>query len=181
MHPSTARGRIPGYHTILPGRSVIDTGSLTRRSRLQRQGPRVRRVHRVGATVANQSVVNGYTGLGLKQNERRNNTISVSYNRVFNTNVINEARGGFNREHIYRHSNTTLGGVPFEYWIRSIRYRCVRSSDGPEELATFGHPAVSFSNVMQPSLTATGILIGRRTRIWLRSETLSLGSSGNTA
>ena len=61
-----------------------------------------------GATVANQSVASPYTGLGLKQNERRNNTISVSYNRVFNTNVINEARGGFNREHLYRHSNTTL-------------------------------------------------------------------------
>jgi hypothetical protein len=145
--PIDRRGRIPGYHTILPGRSVIDTGSL----RVDHDFSEKDRVYVVytasGATVANQSVVNGYTGLGLKQNERRNNTISVSYNRVFNTNVINEARGGFNREQLYRHSNTTLESFLSSIGFDQSDIDAYGAVTNPGELATFGHPAVSFSNV----------------------------------
>jgi hypothetical protein len=144
--PINSRGRIPGYHTILPGRSVIDTGTL----RVDHDFSDKDRVYVVytgsGATVANQSVVNGYTGLGLKQNERRNNTISVSYNRVFNTNVINEARGGFNREHLYRHSNTTLESFLSSIGFDQSDIDAYGAVVGPGELATFGHPAVNFSN-----------------------------------
>ena len=144
--PINSRGRIPGYHTILPGRSVIDTGTL----RVDHDFSDKDRVYVVytgsGATVANQPVIAGYTGLGLKQNERRNNTISVSYNRAFNMNVINEVRGGFNREHLYRHSNTTLESFLSTIGFDSSDIDAYGAVVGAGELATFGHPAVSFSN-----------------------------------
>lgn len=145
--PIDRRGRIPGYHTILPGRSIIDTGTL----RVDHDFSDKDRVYGVytgsGATVNNQSVVNGYTGLGLKQLERQNNTISLSYNRVFNSNVINEARGGFNREREYIHSNTTLDGFLSGIGFDQSDIAAYGAVTGAGELATFGHPAVSFSNV----------------------------------
>lgn len=144
--PIDSRGRIPDYHTILPGRSVTDTGTL----RVDHDFNEKDRVYAVytgsGATVANQAVAPPYTGLGLKQNERRNNTISVSYNRVFNANVINEARGGFNREHLYRHSNTTLESFLSSIGFDQSDIDAYGAVAGAGELATFGHPAVSFSN-----------------------------------
>ncbi|HEY6122869.1 MAG TPA: hypothetical protein VIV66_23140, partial [Pyrinomonadaceae bacterium] len=144
--PINSRGRIPGYHTILPGRSVIDTGTL----RVDHDFSDKDRVYVVytgsGATIANQSVVGAYPGLGLKQQERRNNTISISYNRVFNMNVINEARGGFNREKLYIHSNTKLGGFLSSIGFDQSDIDAYGAVTGAQELATFGHPAVSFSN-----------------------------------
>lgn len=143
--PINSRGRIPGYHTILPGRSVIDTGTL----RVDHDFTDKDRVYAVytgsAATVNNQSVVSPYTGLGLKQNYRRNNTVSVSYNRVFNTNVINEARGGFNRQHQYVHSNTTLGGFLSGIGFDQSDIDAYGAVAGAGELATYGHPAINFS------------------------------------
>jgi hypothetical protein len=145
--PIDRRGRIPGYHTILPGRSVIDTGTL----RVDHDFSDKDRVYVVytgsGATIANQSVVGAYPGLGLKQQERRNNTVSISYNRVFSTNVINEVRGGINREKLYIHSNTTLGGFLSSIGFDQSDVDAYGAVTGAGELATFGHPAVSFSNV----------------------------------
>ena len=144
--PITSRGRASGFHTILPGNSVIDTGTL----RVDHDFTDKDRVYVVytasGATVANQPVIGGYTGLGLKQNERRNNTISISYNRAFSNNVINEARGGFNRENLYRHSNTTLEGFLSSIGFDQSDIDAYGSVVGADELATFGHPAISFSN-----------------------------------
>jgi hypothetical protein len=144
--PINSRGRASGFHTILPGSSVVDTGTL----RVDHDFSDKDRVYVIytgsGASVANQPVIGGYTGLGLKQNERRNDTVSVSYNRAFNNNVINEARGGFNREHLYRHSNTTLEGFLSSIGFDQSDIAAYGSVVGAGELATFGHPAVSFSN-----------------------------------
>ena len=143
---NSTSGRAIGFHTILPGNSVTDTGTL----RVDHDFSDKDRVYVVytasGATVANQPVIGGYTGLGLKQNERRNDTVSISYNRAFNTNVINEARGGFNREHLYRHSNTTLDSFLSTIGFDSSDIDAYGAVVGSGELATFGHPAVSFSN-----------------------------------
>ena len=68
---NSTSGRAIGFHTILPGNSVTDTGTL----RVDHDFSDKDRVYVVytasGATVANQPVIGGYTGLGLKQNERR--------------------------------------------------------------------------------------------------------------
>ena len=60
--------------------------------------PRVRSLHASAQTYENALVQTPYTGLGLRQNDRRNDTISVSDTRMFNTNVVNEARAQHNRE-----------------------------------------------------------------------------------
>src|SRR6185369_4450692 len=144
--PINSRGRAIGFHTILPGNSVTDTGTL----RVDHDFSDKDRVYVVytasGASVANQPVIGGYTGLGLKQNERRNNTISISYSRAFSNNVINEARGGFNGESVYRHSNTTLEGFLSSIGFDQSDIDAYGSVVGAGELPTFRHPAISFSN-----------------------------------
>ena len=49
-----------------------------------------------------------FTGLGLLQTTRLNNMVSLSYTHVFSPHMVNEARGGFNLQHLYTHANTTL-------------------------------------------------------------------------
>ena len=76
-------------------------------------------------------------------------------------NVINEVRGGFNREHLCRHSNTTLEGFLSSIGFDSSDIDAYGAVVGAGELATFGHPAVSFGrNRLQLSRTATGIRTG---------------------
>ena len=70
----------------------------------------------------NSAVRTPFTGLGLTQQERRTHTLSGSYVRTIRNNIINEARGGFNREFIFRHSNTTLRGLFIQYRFRSKRH-----------------------------------------------------------
>jgi len=115
---NSSTGRIPGYHTILPTRSVQDLGTL-RVDHDFSEKDRVSAVYNAaGQTIANTLVQTPYTGLGLTQNDRRNDTVSFSYTRVFNTTVVNEARAGFNHQKLRRHSNTTLesflSGIGFD-------------------------------------------------------------------
>ncbi len=71
---------------------------------------RVYGVYHVSAqNIALNPVVGVFTGLGLSQTDRKNQTVSLSYTHVFSPNIVNEARGGFNKQHLYTHSNTTLG------------------------------------------------------------------------
>jgi len=104
---NATNGRVPGFETILPTRSVQDLGTL----RVDHDFSDKDRVYVVynaaGQTVANTLVQAPYTGLGLTQNDRRNDTISFSYTRTFSNTVVNEARAGFNHQRLRRHSNTT--------------------------------------------------------------------------
>jgi len=95
---------------------------------------------------ATNAVVSPYTGLGLTKNDRRNNTVSLSYTRAFRDTVVNEVRGGFNRQSLLRHSNTTLGGFLSSIGFDQSDIDAYGSVVGPFALSTFGHPAISFSN-----------------------------------
>ena len=50
-----------------------------------------------------------YSGLGLRHLERNNKTLSLSFTHLFSSNVVNEARGGFNTQHQFTRVNQTLG------------------------------------------------------------------------
>ncbi len=107
---NSTSGRVPAYVTNVSQPSVRDTGSF-RLDHDFTDRDHVFAVYNGSAQTFGQNLVQSpYTGLGLKQNYRRNNTVALSYTRAFTNNIVNEARGGFNREHIYRHSNTTLDG-----------------------------------------------------------------------
>jgi hypothetical protein len=135
---------VSGYQTVLPGRSVRDGGTL----RIDHDFSDRDHVYGVYIASANTGsgnlVQNPYTGLGLQQNEGRNNTLSFSYTHAFNANVINEARGGFNKQRLRRHSNTTLEGFLSGIGFDQSDIDAYGAVVGASELTTHGHPAVQF-------------------------------------
>jgi hypothetical protein len=139
-------GRIPGgFQTILPGNSIQDLGTLRLDHDFSERN-HLYGVYNASAQVnANSPVVNPFTGLGLTQNDRRNNTVSLSYTHAFRDTVVNEARGGFNRQKLLRHSNTTLQGFLSSIGFDQSDIDAYGSVVGPFALSTFGHPAVNFS------------------------------------
>jgi carboxypeptidase family protein/TonB-dependent receptor-like protein len=141
-----ANGRIPGgYQTILPGNSIQDIGTLRLDHDFSARD-RLTGVYNVSAQVnANTAVVPPFTGLGLTQNDRRNNTVSLSFTHAFRDTVVNEARGGFNRQKLLRHSNTTLEGFLSGIGFDQSDIDAYGSVVGPFALSTFGHPAVLFT------------------------------------
>ena len=54
---------------------------------------------------------------GLLSQHQQNHTLSLSYTRIFSNNFVNEARGGFNIQNLFRRANQTtqqfLSGVGF--------------------------------------------------------------------
>jgi hypothetical protein len=142
-----ANGRIPGgYQTILPGNSVLDTGVL-RIDHDFSEKDHLYGVYNVSTqTSAFNPVVNPYTGLGLTQRDRTNNTLAVSYTRSISSTFINELRGGFNWENLLQHSNTTLGGFLSSIGFTQSDIDAYGAVTGPFALSTYGHPAINFSN-----------------------------------
>jgi hypothetical protein len=139
-------GRIPGgFQTILPGRSVLDSGVLRVDHDFSEKDHLYGVYDASAQTSATNAVVNPYTGLGLTQVDRRNNTLSLSYTRSFSTNVINEVRAGFNREHLLQHSNTTLESFLASIGFSQADIDAYGAATGEFALSTFGHPAVNFS------------------------------------
>lgn len=94
----------------------------------------------------NSAVRTPFTGLGLTQQERRTHTFSASYVRTIRNNIINEARGGFNREFIYRHSNTTLGGFLSSIGLDQTAIDAYGAVVGPAELTTHGHTVINYGS-----------------------------------
>lgn len=143
---NSSNGRIiGGYQTILPGRSTLDTGVL-RLDHDFSERDHLYGVYNISSQISAQNpVVNPYTGLGLIQVDRRNNTIALSYSHMFSTNFVNELRGGFNRENKLQHSNTTLQGFLSSIGFDDSDINAYGAVTGPFALSTFGHPAVNFS------------------------------------
>jgi hypothetical protein len=141
-----ANGRIlGGFQTILPGNSTQDVGTLRVDHDFSERN-HLYGVYNASARVnANNPVVNPFTGLGLTQSNRRNNTVSLSYTHAFRDTVVNEARGGFNRQKLLLHSNTTLEGFLSSIGFDQSDIDAYGSVVGPFALSTFGHPAVNFS------------------------------------
>jgi Carboxypeptidase regulatory-like domain/TonB dependent receptor len=139
-------GRIPAFQTQVPGRDTLDTGSL----RLDHDFSDKDRVYASYNTSAETSatspVVSPYLGLGLTKNNRQNQTVQISYTRIFKPTLVNEARGGFNKENLLRHSNTTLEGFLSGIGFDAADIAAYGSVVGQFALSTFGHPAISFSN-----------------------------------
>jgi hypothetical protein len=144
-HISSSSGRIPDFVSNVSEPSVRDVGTLRVDHDFTERDHVFGTYNGSAQTFGNGLVQNPYTGLGLKQNYRRNNTVALSYTRAFTNNIVNEARGGFNREHIYRHSNTTLEGFLSGIGFDQSDIDAYGAVVGPNLLATLGHPAINFS------------------------------------
>ena len=142
-----ANGRIANlFQTLLPGSSIRDLGTL-RVDHDFTDKDHVYGVYNVSGFVgATSPVRNPFTGLGLVQNDRRNNTVSGSYVRTIHNNLINEARGGFNREYSFRHSNTTLSGFLSSIGFDSNAIDAYGAVVGQAQLSTHGHAVIDFGS-----------------------------------
>lgn len=141
-------GRIAGvFQTSLPGRETLDLGTL-RLDHDFSQKDHAYIVYNGSADTAATAPVSrsGYPGLGLTQSNRQNNTLGLSYTRVFSPNAVNEVRGGFNKENLLVHSNTTLQGFLSGIGFNSSDIAAYGSTVGGFALGTDGQPAISFNN-----------------------------------
>jgi hypothetical protein len=139
-------GRIPSYQTQIPGRDTLDTGSLRLDHDFSDKDHVYASYNTSAETSATSAVVSPYLGLGLTQNNRQNQTVQLSYTRIFNPTLVNEMRGGFNKENLLRHSNTTLEGFLSSIGFDAAGIAAYGSVVGQFALSTFGHPAINFSN-----------------------------------
>jgi hypothetical protein len=75
-------------------------------------------VYNVSTANGSFSRVGALPGLGLLNSDRKNHTLSLSYSRVFSAKLVNELRGGFNRQHLFRSAPRTtrqfLAGAGFD-------------------------------------------------------------------
>ena len=144
IDPST--GRIPSYQTEISGWDTLDTGSLRLDHDFSDRDHVYASYNTSAESSATSPVVSPYVGLGLTQNNRQNQTVQVSYTRIFKPTLVNEARGGFNKQNLLEHSNTTLEGFLTSIGFDPADIAAYGSVVGQFALGPFGHPAVSFSN-----------------------------------
>ena len=149
MGVNSASGRVDGkiaggFETLIPGGSTRDLGTL-RVDHDFTDKDRVYVVYNAQADLgATSPVVAPFTGLGLAQNDVRDNTISGSYVRTIHNNLINEARAGFNRENSFRHSNTTLAGFLSSIGFDASAIDAYAAVVGQSQLATHGHTGITY-------------------------------------
>ncbi len=175
--PENSDGTVPGFQTSLSSQSVRDLGTL-RGDKDFSDRDHVYVVYNASAFtssgIGNAFVQSPYTGLGLTQNVRRNDTVSFSYTRTFSSNVINEARAGFNHQMLRRKSNNTL-----EQFLSSIGFdqsaiNAYGSVVGANELNTFGHMAITFAGGTRFANFANG---GRNTDRPMDQDLLTFGDT----
>jgi len=144
--PMSTKGRVVDYGTLLPTLGIQDLGTL-RLDHDFTDNDRVFLVYNGSGDSDNSSqlVQSPYTGLGLTKTDRQDHTFSASYTHVISSHLVNEMRGGFNREQLYRHSNTTLDSFLSSIGFTSDQTAAYGAVVGPGELTTNGHAAISFN------------------------------------
>lgn len=173
IDPTT--GQIAGnFQTSLPGRDTLDLGTL----RLDHDFSEKDHVYLTFNASADTSAENPvsrnrYPGLGLTQSNRQNDTLNLSYTHVFRSNLVNEVRGGFNKENLLTHSNTTLQGFLSGIGFDGSDIAAYAQSVGAFALGTDGQPQINFSGAF-----ATFDNGGRNT---FRPLSQALSTFGDTA
>jgi hypothetical protein len=134
------------FQTLMPSLVTRDVGTL-RADHDFSDRDHIYGVYTGQAFVGGSSAVRSpFTGLGLTQRDVRTNTLSGSYVRTIRNNIINEARGGFNREFRVRHSNTTLQSFLSSIGLDQSAIDAYGAVVGAQELATRGHPVIQYGS-----------------------------------
>jgi hypothetical protein len=87
-----------------------------------------------------------FTGLGNSQVNQRNYTLSLSYTAILSPSMVNEVRGGFNRQELFRRSNTTLREFLGSIGFNEADISAYGAVVGASALDTYGHPRVQWGN-----------------------------------
>ena len=85
-----------------------------------------------------------FIGAGLVLNERSNHTLSLSETHLFTPGLINELRGGFNSQPLFRRSRETLRESLKGIGFNEADIQAYGSVITPSALDTYGFPSVSF-------------------------------------
>ena len=139
-------GRIPSYSTSVKGSNGQNLGDLRIDHDFNDSNRLFGVYHGSSQNAASSPVSSPYTGLGLLQNDRLNSAMSLSYTHVFSQNLVNEARGGYNRQKFYTHSNTTLQSFLSDIGFSAADITAYGAVVGPAELAVHGNPSISFGS-----------------------------------
>jgi hypothetical protein len=101
-----------------------------------------------------------YPAFGLRENEQTNHTLSLTYSRVFSQSLVNELRGGFNRQKLYRHGPKTLREFLTSIGFNDSEINTYGGVVGPSALDTFGQTELRIANFA--TLSNGGRSIDRR-------------------
>ncbi len=143
---NASNGRLVDYFTNQPGRTRRNLGTL-RFDHDFREKDRFYAVYNAqNTTFATSAVVSPFLPLGLTQNERSNQTLSLSETHLFTPRMVNEARGGFNRVPWLRRSNQTLRQFLQNIGFNDADIKAYGDVITPSALDTFGHPSISFGS-----------------------------------
>lgn len=87
-----------------------------------------------------------FTGLGTSLTTQRNYTLSLSYTKILSPSMVNEVRGGFNQQNLFRRSNSTLREFLGSIGFNDSEIASYGASVGNSALDTYGHPRIQFGN-----------------------------------
>jgi hypothetical protein len=143
---NAGNGRLVDYFQNLSGRIERDLGTVRIDHDLTSKDKLAAVYNIQPRQQATSAVVSPFTGLGLTNNDQTNHTFSLSHTHIFADNLINEARGGFNFQYLFRSSNTTptsfLESIGFDSSDIAAYFAVVGEGARP----TIGHVGVSFGN-----------------------------------
>src|SRR5581483_9546348 len=95
-------------------------------------------------------VLSPFPNFGLGAQHQKNHTLSLSYTRIFSNSVVNELRGGYNFQYLFRRANQTEGEFLAGVGFNQDEISAIGSVLSPEVLATGGHVAFTiapFANI----------------------------------
>jgi len=87
-----------------------------------------------------------YPAFGLRENQQTNHTLSLTYSRIFSQSFVNELRGGFNRQKLYRHGPRKLRDFLASIGFSESEITTYGSVVGPTALDTFGQTELRIAN-----------------------------------
>jgi hypothetical protein len=161
---NSTNGRLTDFFASLPGTVRRQLGTV----RLDHDFSEKDRIYAVYNVQANNqrtgAVVSPFVGLGLTLNERSNHTLSLSETHLFASNVVNEVRGGFNSQPLFRRSNNTLREFLASIGFTPADIDAYGAVVSPSTLDTFGHPSVTFGTGFVTLGTGGRTRTGRWTR-----------------
>ena len=141
---NTTNGRLLNFYSSVPGALVRNLGTI----RVDKDFSSRDKLYAVYNAQSQNSqtapVLGVFTGLGLTVNERTNETLSLSETHLAGSNIVNEVRGGFNRQPTFRRSNTTLRQFLTTIGFDASDITAYAAVVGPSALDTYGHPAINF-------------------------------------
>jgi hypothetical protein len=144
---NTGTGRIADlFQTLVPGGSTRDLGTLRIDHDLSDKD-HIYGVYDAQAFVGGTApVFQPMTGLGLQQRDIRDNTLSFSFVHMFSNTMINEARGGINRENSFTESPTTLQGFLSSIGFDQNAIDAYGAVVGTSQLSTHGYPFINLGS-----------------------------------